>query len=425
MSDIIFGQAALTNITAPNLNGGLANSLFSSKPNSGLTAVRVSDIILSPDHPLYENAGGENGIGVIQYNSLFSNENLTVSGSRSTFLAKPLSPNIKTYPIVNEIVYLLFLPSPTSQFHGTDESIPYYLYPLNVWNSQHHNALPNEIFYVTSSVNNEVVKNYQEAEGGYVRRVTDEPQSIPLGNFTEKTNIHPIQPYVGDVTLEGRWGQSIRFGSTLLGSNNTWSASGTNGDPITILRNGQPVSSSDEGWVHITENINTDLSSIWLTSTQQVPISVSSTNDYLSYTSSSVPTSPSEYNSQQIILNSGRLLFNTTQDSILLSSKKTINLNSVGSINFDTLDNIVLQGGKVYLGSKDAEQSVILGDDFIGDLNQLLGEMSFFLSILSNTIVTQGTTLGYAAVLAGNLSDNIKNYQAKFNESLSTEVKTI
>jgi hypothetical protein len=44
-----------------------------------------------------------------------------------------------------------------------------------------------------------------------------------------------------------------------------------NGDPITILRNGQPTKTSPEGWIPITENINNDLSSIYLTSTQKIP----------------------------------------------------------------------------------------------------------------------------------------------------------
>jgi hypothetical protein len=42
---------------------------------------------------------------------------------------------------------------------------------------------------------------------------------------------------------------------------------GTNGDPITILRNGQG-NQTKEGWIPIVEDINNDNSSIYLTSTQ-------------------------------------------------------------------------------------------------------------------------------------------------------------
>ena len=90
-------------------------------------------------------------------------------------------------------------------------------------------------------------------------------------------------PFAGDVINQGRWGNSIRFGSTArsLGLNN-WSDSGKNGDPITILRNGQPKDSTPKGWVPITEDINKDLASLYLTSTQQIPLSLSCEN-FLSY----------------------------------------------------------------------------------------------------------------------------------------------
>ena len=51
---------------------------------------------------------------------------------------------------------------------------------------------------------------------------------------------------MGDSLLEGRYGQSLRFGSTARSNfnfpteiQNNWSDSGKNGDPITILKNGQ------------------------------------------------------------------------------------------------------------------------------------------------------------------------------------------
>ena len=62
------------------------------------------------------------------------------------------------------------------------------------------------------------------------------------------------------------------------------------------------------------------------------------------------PTLPSNYDKKQIILNSGRLLFNSTEDHILLSSKKSINLNTVESVNIDAQTRTVIQSPEVYLG---------------------------------------------------------------------------
>ena len=129
---------------------------------------------------------------------------------------------------------------------------------------------------------------------------------VPI--FIERNDVHPLLPFTGDVIYEGRWGNSIRLGSTarysVSSSLNPWSNYGKNGEPITIIRNGQNVNSSDdEGWTPITEDINFDSSSIYLTNDQQIPISVASKR-YFSYTPSfkEIPISPTQYVGNQIII---------------------------------------------------------------------------------------------------------------------------
>ena len=73
---------------------------------------------------------------------------------------------------------------------------------------------------------------------------------------------------------------------------NSWSTVGNNGDPITILRNGQPQNTRDRGWVPITEDINEDLSSIYLTSYQKLGNFNIASDNYGSY-----PTPPEKTNS--------------------------------------------------------------------------------------------------------------------------------
>jgi hypothetical protein len=74
--------------------------------------------------------------------------------------------------------------------------------------------------------------------------------------------------------LEGRFGNSIRFGSTNnsqeISNPNAWSDSGNTGDPITIIRNGQSSNLDEKGWLPTTERINEDASSIYLTSNQRL-----------------------------------------------------------------------------------------------------------------------------------------------------------
>jgi hypothetical protein len=99
--------------------------------------------------------------------------------------------------------------------------------------------------------------------------------TFPLGpNFPEKNNIKTLRQFTGDVTIEGRWGNSIRFGSTTAvnGFENYWSATGSVGSPITIIRNGQGRQDNEIPWFPTVEDINRDPSSIYLTAGQRIVI---------------------------------------------------------------------------------------------------------------------------------------------------------
>jgi hypothetical protein len=177
--------------------------------------------------------------------------------------------------------------------------------------------------------------------------------------------------------MEGRWGNSIRFGSTVKERPNNWSITGSNGNPITILRNGQG-DNRPEGWLPTVEDINKDDSSIYLTSTQNIPLQASSLN-YNSYTSP--PTTPEEYSGKQILINSGRLVFNTTQDHLLLTSKKSINLNAISSVNIDTKEHIV-KSDMIKLGSKEATEPILKGNALVTELQNLIAQVQLLATAL-------------------------------------------
>jgi hypothetical protein len=335
--------------------------------------------------------------------------------------ALPLFPNNKVFPLENEIVYLIALPNNDVQSNVSSLSY-YYFQPINLWNSNHHNAIPDPIN--DSSIPASQQRDYQQTSIGAVRKVTDGGTEIKLGNtFKEKINIKNIQPYEGDVVYEGRWGQSLRLGSTVNNSPipNPWSRVGNNGDPLLILRTGQYADGKDP-WIPQVEDINKDISSIYATSTQNIPIEVSSKN-YNSY--KSAPTSPDKFAGEQIILNSGRLLFNTKTDSILFSSKKTINLNSVESINIDS-PTFVVNSKNIFLGDKNATEPVILGNTFLNDLRQLLTQLITLSTALQSPIGTPGPSApnliiaGPAQAMvtnANNMLNRINNYKSKVSKT--------
>jgi hypothetical protein len=93
---------------------------------------------------------------------------------------------------------------------------------------------------------------------------------------------------------------------------------------------------------------------------------------YNSY--STQPTAINEYVEPQVIINSGRLVFNSFQDHVLLSSKKSVGLNAVESVNIDT-PKTVIQSKEVYLGGKEAIEPVLKGDATIAELSDLVQEL--------------------------------------------------
>jgi hypothetical protein len=369
------------------------NSRSTSSPKSNtssgggnFTPVRVVKIILDnkTDPELFKEFGEWSSIGAVFFESVQTPYRPDSFDLYKKSIAYPLFPNIKNYPLVNELVYIVNLPSTDIQTNTTTFR-NYYINPINLWNSNHHNAVPNTVF--NSLLPESQQKDYVQTSTGNVRRVTDGSTEIPLGNtFVERTNIKSLLPYEGDVIYEGRWGNSMRIGSTVnnAGIPNNWSTSGDNGDPLIIIRNGQ-FNDGKDPWVPIVEDINKDKSSIYVTSTQNIPVKTET--NYKSYTSET-PTSPNQYSGHQIILNSGRLVFNSTSDHILLSSNKTISFNAVKGFNFDTNSSFTVNSKQIKLGSKDATEPLLLGNKTIEIFQQILTS----LQSLANVLPTVGTS---------------------------------
>ena len=349
-------------------SGGVLGALFDKSRFSTAFPVqnvgRVVSIVLDETHPRWKELGEWNGLGTIEYTLV----DQVTPENQSYPTAKPYDPSVRSFPLINEIVFISSFPN-TDIGEFTSSKIAYYMSVVGIWNHPHHNAFPQNSNILPPSQQ----KDYVETELGSVRRVTDKSTEIFLGRtFVERGNIHPLLPFEGDRILEGRWGNSIRFGSTVKNTLNDWSSIGTNGDPITIIRNGQG-NQTDEGWVPTIEDINNDEASIYLASTQKIPLEAASTS-YSSY-SSNPPIAPNEYSGKQLILNSGRLVLNTTEDHLLLSSKQSVNINAITSFNVDTPQSVI-QSSKVLLGGVNAVEPVLKGDTTINLLNELVDQLT-------------------------------------------------
>lgn len=250
-----------------------------------LSPVRVFSIILDDSHPKY---AGEDSIGTIFYGKVDLNESSPNLNSLSK--AKPLFSFIKYFPLVNEIVLILNATSRNiySDTKGDNVFVSnYYLPNINVWNNPQQNALPLE----RDLKNKPNANNAEEASLG-IEQNQSEKNKILLGEyFTEKDNIKSLQPFEGDLILEGRFGNSIRMGATTPSDKpNNWSSTDNIGDPITIISNGQVKTTGDT----VLENINETPSSIFLLSNQNINNFVPSSTNIQSIGASFTPPSTTQ-----------------------------------------------------------------------------------------------------------------------------------
>ena len=398
------------------------------KFEEGIRVGRVKDIILNNNYPNIEKYGGSSAIGAIFFQ--FQNHN-----APGTTLAKPFYPQFSSYPLVNELVLIFKLPGDNLNEAASNE-VFYYMNMINLWNHPHHNAFPN-VGQLNTSVSNQ--QTYEQTTQGISRQVSqDDKKGINLNSpnnpsqktFVERNNIHPLLPFSGDNLFQGRWGNSLRLGSTNIPEDNkliplnNWSNVGATGDPITIMRNGQPNNASNQGWTHIIEDINNDLSSLYLTSTQNIPLLPASEN-YRSFPSP--PQSIQSYSNPQVVINSGRLVFNAKSDSILLSAQKSVNMSTNESVNINT-KNLLIDSGNIRLGSKDAKEPIVKGDTLYFQLDQLIKSLLQMIAVLKTSQIFPNGVPKADIVknqVYANVETSLQLIQEDLESILSKNVKTI
>lgn len=391
---------------------------ISGKSSSGPGQIlcRVEDIILDETHPDYNSNIGPSQIGRIRASVVGSNYKI----SQKIIPADPESSNLKHYPKIGEHVFVkkVFAPNTAADKWVYDPT------PIALFNNApNSNEYPSQTTNLTPPSQR---VDYTQAENGAYSVADPDFQANEVTSNPNQPIVHPLMPFYGDVLYEGRNGQSIRFGGTSKSNSqwkNNWSTSGNEGDPITILRNGQPKNLPLLGWIPITENINEDLSSIYLTSTQKIPITTVK-EDFISY--STPPQSPSQYTSPQVLFNSDRIILNAKNDSILLSGQKSVGLFSNESINLESKQ-IYVDGTDIRLGSKTADEPILLGNKTVDTLSQILTQLIGICDLLSvSKIYPGGVPIPDAPLnaMASNASSAFQQIQNKLNSLKSNISKT-
>lgn len=296
-------------------------------------------------------------------------------------VARPLSPSINNPPIKNELVYILSLPNKSSQTDSSSTSF-YYLNIINIWNHPLHNINP---FFKDINSSPGQNKSYSSTLISNNPGVSSSTPSTVNSNSSWIENLHtkPLYAYLGDYIIEGRFNNSIRIGSTSKKSTNNWSSSGNEGDPIIILRNNYLSKTTTDDFIPVSEDINKDSSSIYLTSTQKIPIRFPNER-YTAY--KTPPKSLNSYNEPQAIITSDRLTLFSKKDHILLNSVKSIGMNSIDGINITSNGDFIVDSKNILLGSLGATEPVLLGNKTVYLLESLLASLDYLCISLQGSL---------------------------------------
>ena len=324
-----------------DFNSGLDRFLVGTNNSTPLITqiipVRVVDIILDDTHEEWEKYGQMEALGAIKYRVI--GEYQDESDPTLLDVAYPISTNIKNFPLLNEIVLLTSAPALDRDGSNVNNTRPYYTTIVNIWNNPHVNSFP------------------------------DTEQGLEdLGyNFEDKSNVGPLQPFQGDVILEGRQGQTVRFTGVdhdkMFVKNNDQKA-------ITIISNGKVGASPD---ATVVENIDDDPASIYMVEDHIVELTQA--NEKRDAWSSE-PDKADTYQGSQVIINAGRLFFNAKEESILLSGTEAIGGNAK-TISWDGEDYVAVDATKVYLGTEafGEREPVLLGASTQAWMKELVIEL--------------------------------------------------
>ena len=353
---------------------------------SKTTYGRVVKTILSLSDPDCTDSSMLNGVFYRLPRTPGDESNDTGIANKVLF-AKQGNASMRVIPMEGELVEIV----PALGVDATAGKVMYWGKIVNVWNHPHHNAVPDT------------------KQENWSDRL--------IGGQTEESTVSPLQANPGDTLLEGRLGQSIRFGG-YKGVQSTNIDSSNDGKPIILISNGQITTT--EGDTPIEEDINKDYNSIHLVSDHQSTLlQINTKRDSYDV----APLAANQYVGNQVLINGGRLFFNAKEDSAFISAKESVGLNA-RTLNFDAKDYMCLDAKSIYLGAKsrkaNTKEPLVLGVQLENWLNSLLDSLnSVSIALSSASSITGGpvTQLNAAGpelqAVVQSLRTQIKLFQSK------------
>lgn len=327
---------------------------FSVKKQTQIKDALVVDIVKNEDHPRYADNG--NNVGEARIKMFVENEN---QAEDTLSWAMPEDTSVQQYPLIGEIVSVRFV-----------GKIPYYSRKINITNRVSTGASST----ITAIIGNEIDVNEPTAGTNAVLGARE----VRTGNLTQNVSqvlrssivfptVRNLRACEGDTIVQGRFGNTIRFGSSLFSN-----ASATIPQPNLIISVGQNQIPGDTStgntpslYSLIYEDVNLDKSSIWMVSDDRVDINPATKGTPVHLRGSEIERTMPYYTGAQIFINSDRLVLNSKRNEISLFARTEINLSALKAITISSGDTIFI--------SSDAEIKINSTDDVFIKTNNNLG----------------------------------------------------
>jgi hypothetical protein len=382
--------------------GGLVSRSDKKRPSSPPSKPKIGKVYgiitteNTPTKELFESNNGWRGVGTIFYQEYDQYKDIDKVDLNTCKTALPFTSNVP-YPLIGELVQIIEAPSPVSQL-GNNAKQRYYTGVVNVWNNTQQNA----------------------------------PAGNTLGNtFIETSDIRDLYKFEGDIFYQGRRGNGIRFGSTnkFYANINEWSSGpGADGDPITMMINGYVTTpSTGSSSVPNIEEINKEQSSLYLTSTQLIPL-IPDRVDIINPVTT--PRPPSQYFSSQIILNSDRITLNSKKDEVMIFAKTNVEISTNNIINLNANLHTHINSPTIFLGTlpngENPSEPVLLGDKTKQILFDITSALMDVANLLRQTVApVSGGPIPHVVSAGTMLSTRLQIIQEKLNDITSDNVYTI
>lgn len=380
----------------------------------------VVDVITNETHKEYSEDGSN--VGYIKFRAIPYDQN---EAENNLNWIPPIESNIQEYPLIDEIVMIMLVAGK-----------PYYSRRINTTNKITDGYLLEiSTKYAPTPASDEPnSENSRLAASGVRTGELNKP--IPIGaSIVSNVYTLPVRSFEGDTILQGRFGNIIRMGSSQFTNPNN-----TVPDANILITAGQwetptELSTRTKTSYSLTyENINQDKNSIWMVVNEKVPFlaATTKTNSTQKAHLRSCSTPTAEYTGAQMFLSSDRLVLNSKNNEISLFSNTQINLSSLNDITVDsetsirmTANNMVsISSPKIFIGSENANEPLVLGNKLVQFLNEFV---AVFSSVPAAVITTAGPAPFNPALLS-----QLKTLQSKLsaadfisNDNFTTKTNSI